>query len=44
MKKIYVLENISREGPGYLGNLMDQKQIIYEIIDLTKKQSFSSLS
>ncbi len=44
MKKIYVLENISREGPGYLGDLMDQKQIAYEIIDLTKKQSFPAIS
>jgi anthranilate/para-aminobenzoate synthase component II len=44
MKKIYVLENISREGPGYLGQLMDQKQTLYEIIDLTQKQSFPALS
>jgi len=44
MKKIYVLENISREGPGYLGQLMDQKQVAYEIIDLTKKQIFPAIS
>ncbi len=44
MKKIYVLENISREGPGYLGQLMDQKQMAYEIIDLTQKHSLPSIS
>jgi len=44
MKKVYVLENISREGPGYLGDLMNQKHMPYEIIDLTQKQTFPPLS
>lgn len=44
MKKIYILKNITREEPGLLGQLINQKNLPYETIDLTKTLLFPDVN
>ena len=39
-KKILIVKNITREGPGLLEELLREKGIKYKIIDLNKEESF----
>ena len=37
--EILIVENISREGPGILQEILDEKNISYKIIDLNKNEN-----
>lgn len=42
LKTILIVKNITHEGPGLLENLLKEKNIEYQIIDLNKQEIFPS--
>ncbi len=41
-KKVLIIKNIAREGPGIIGNLLKERNINYTVIDLDKGETFPS--
>jgi len=41
--KILIVKNVTREGHGLLENVLEEKKILYEIIDLQKNEKFPAL-
>ncbi len=40
MKKVLIVKNIIREGPGIIGLLLEEKGIPYEVVDLERGETF----
>ncbi len=41
-EKVLILKNISHEGPGLIGEILDENDLYYNVIDISQGQAFSN--